>query len=42
MVAGYQNLLAEIYTLKSDRQQAGSLPPSRPPVASGAGYADAT
>ena len=43
MVAGYQRLISEIYTLKSDRQQADSrsarIPARSPPDSA---YADAT
>jgi glycosyltransferase involved in cell wall biosynthesis len=42
MVAGYQRLISEIYTLKSDRQQADSVRASSRSIASDSAYADAT
>ena len=42
MVAGYQRLISEIYTLKSDRQQADSVRSNSRSTAADAAYADAT
>ena len=42
MVAGYQRLISEIYTLKSDRQQANSVRPNPRSVGADSAYADAT
>ena len=42
MVAGYQQLISEIYTLKSDRQQANSLRSSARTTTVDAAYADFT
>jgi glycosyltransferase involved in cell wall biosynthesis len=42
MVAGYQRLISEIYTLKSDRQQANSVRSNSRTIAADSAYADAT
>ena len=42
MVDGYQRLISEIYTLKSDRQQAAAVRPSVTPITGDTAYADAT
>ncbi len=42
MVAGYERLISEIYTLKSDRQQAESVRGKSRSIAADAAYADAT
>jgi glycosyltransferase involved in cell wall biosynthesis len=42
MVAGYQRLLSEIYTRKSDRQQADSVRATSRSIAADSAYADAT
>ena len=42
MVAGYQRLISEIYTLKSDRQQSDSARSNARSTAADAAYADAT
>jgi len=42
MVAGYQRLISEIYTLKSDRQQANAIRANSRSIAADSAYADAT
>ena len=42
MVAGYERLISEIYTLKSDRQQANAIRANSRSIAADPAYADRT